>query len=127
MFLFSLFELLIGFRYVTNGKYYQDSLKGMFCAKTNISLIIQENQDHRELSIKPFLMQIWIGLMFLGLVYFFFFSALNYRSYHLQHFNKPLQGMANFEVPLRVSLNYPLTKNINTSSFLNISASCESK
>ena len=67
------------FRYVTNGKYYQDSLKGMFCAKTNISLIIQDNQDHRELSIKPFLMQIWIGLMFLGLVYFFFLSALNYR------------------------------------------------
>ena len=53
----------------------------MVCAKTNISLIIQDNQDHRELSIKPFLMQIFIASMFLGLVYFYYFSALHYRSY----------------------------------------------
>ena len=72
---------LIYCRFVRNGKHYQDSLKGIFCAKTNISLIIQDNQDHRELSIKPFLLMVGIASMFLGLVYFYFFSALNYRFF----------------------------------------------
>ena len=68
--------------YVTNGKLYQDSLKGIFCAKTNITFIIQDNEDHKELSIKPFLLTVGLCLMFLGLVYFYFFSAMNYRFYY---------------------------------------------
>ena len=66
-------------RYILSGKHYQDSLKGMICAKTNITQMIYDNKTKIELSNKPFLMLIILASILLGFVSYYFIVALKQR------------------------------------------------
>lgn len=66
-------------RYILSGKHYQDSLKGMICAKTNITQLIHDDQTQIELSNKPFLMLIILTSILLGFVSYYFIAALKQR------------------------------------------------
>ena len=72
---------LYNFRYVFSGKNYQDSLKGMFCTKTNITHILQDEDTIIEVANKPFLVIMFGYIIHLGLVVYFYFSAMKKR-YH---------------------------------------------
>ena len=67
------------FRHIFSGKQFQDILKGIICTKTNFSYIIKDENAKTEISNKPFLMAIIGATTFLGLIYFYFFSALGHR------------------------------------------------
>ena len=66
-------------RYILSGKHFQDSLKGMICAKTNITQIIHDNQTKIELSNKPFLIVIILSSIMYGFVSYYFIVALKQR------------------------------------------------
>ena len=69
------------FRHILSGEQYQDTLKGIICTKTNISYIIKDENAKTEISDKPFLMAIVGATTFLGLIYFYFFTALGHRFF----------------------------------------------
>ncbi len=64
---------------MTNGKYYQDSLKGLFCTKSNITNLFKNRDQQFEISHRALLLQVALIMMFGGLVYFYYFSALKQR------------------------------------------------
>ena len=66
-------------RYMTNGKYYQDSLKGLFCTKSNITNLFKNRDQKFEISHKGVIVQVALIIMFCGLLYFYYFSALKHR------------------------------------------------
>ena len=76
-------------RHSFNGIHFQDSMKGLFCAKTNISHIILDDKTQIEIAIKPNVMQCVGASIFLGFTYFYFFSAFEKRS----HFLKVVRNM----------------------------------
>ena len=67
------------FRYILSGNHYQDSLKGMICAKTNITQMIYDDQTKIELSNKPFLILIILTSIVYGFVIYYFIVALRQR------------------------------------------------
>ena len=62
-----------------NGNMYQDTIKGKFCSMTNISNELTDRDEIINISLKPKLMNIAMGLMFIGLVHFYFSAALKSR------------------------------------------------
>ena len=75
------FSLPMLFRYIFSGKYYQDSLKGMICTETNLTHVLQEENTRVEVATKPFLVIMSGHSIYLGLVFYFFFSAVKKRSW----------------------------------------------
>lgn len=66
-------------RYILSGKHYQDSLKGMICAKTNITQMIHDDETKIELSNKPKLILIILTSCVYGFVIYYFIFALKQR------------------------------------------------
>ena len=52
----------------------------MFCTRTNITHILQEKDDEIEMANKPFLVIMFGYSIHLGLVIYFYFSAMKKRS-----------------------------------------------
>ena len=74
------YSLMDIFRYIFSGKYYQDSLKGMICTKTNLTHILQDEDTRVEVATKPFLVIIFGHSIYFGLVVYFYNSAVRKRS-----------------------------------------------
>ena len=70
------------FRYAFNGNYFQDTIKGLICTKTNISHVILDDRPKIDFSNKQILMQTGFASICLGFSYFFFFSALKKRRFY---------------------------------------------
>ena len=64
---------------MSNGNFYQDSIKGLFCAMTNITNINHDEDFKINIVMKPKLMNLGLVFVFMGLVNFYFFSALKQR------------------------------------------------
>ena len=75
------FSLPMLFRYIFNGKYYQDSLKGMICTETNLTHVLQDENTRVEVATKPFLVIMSGHSIYLGLVFYFYYSAVKKRSW----------------------------------------------
>ena len=66
-------------RYLSNGKAYQDSIKGLLCSMTNITNVIQDEDLKLKISRKPILLNLGLVFVFMGLHNFYLYSALKQR------------------------------------------------
>ena len=71
-------------RYIAAGNYYQDSIKGIICAKNNITEQFQHSDDSKiEFSIKPLFIITVTYIIFFGFILYFFSSAQKQRLFSL--------------------------------------------
>ena len=66
-------------RYMSNGKAYQDSIKGLLCSMTNITNVFQDEDLKHKISWKIKLLNLGLVFVFMGLHNFYFYSALKQR------------------------------------------------
>ena len=75
----NIFSMNTFLRYLSNGKAYQDSIKGLLCSMTNITNVIQDEDLKIKISRKPKLLNLSLVFVFMGLLNFYFYSALKQR------------------------------------------------
>ena len=71
------------YRFISSGKHYQDSLKGLICAKNNITEVFQDGDTKIEVSLKPFFIITVTYMIFFGFILYFFMCVQKERLYFI--------------------------------------------